>query len=122
MKQEIDPDVLDALVPNLILQPIVENAIKHGISRLETTGRITLRAWREGDQLWLCVRDNGPGLSGNGQWQEGWDCATHGPVWRDSMATLPDGAAAAPGGRRGSLHQFAVSYATDLHVSAHADA
>lgn len=71
VKQEVDPNVLDALVPNLILQPIVENAIKHGVDRLETTGRITLRAWCEGEQLWLCVRDNGPGLSGDGRWQEG---------------------------------------------------
>lgn len=61
--QEVDPDVLDALVPNLILQPLVENAIKHGVGNLETGGRIELRAWRNGDRLHLSVSDNGPGLS-----------------------------------------------------------
>ena len=61
---EITTDVqeraLDALVPNLILQPIVENAIKHGVSKVEGTGRITLRGRIEGDQLVLCVENNGP--------------------------------------------------------------
>ena len=61
---EITTDVqeraLDALVPNLILQPIVENAIKHGVSKIEGTGRITLRGRIEADQLVLCVENNGP--------------------------------------------------------------
>ncbi len=61
--QEIAPDVRDALVPNLILQPLVENAIKHGVSQLEGPGRIELRAWREDDTLHLMVCDNGPGLA-----------------------------------------------------------
>lgn len=60
---EIEPDTLEALVPNLILQPLVENAIKHGVSHLETGGRVELRAWREGEHLHLSVRDNGPGLT-----------------------------------------------------------
>ena len=50
-----------ALVPNLILQPIVENAIKHGVAKVEGTGRITLRGRIEGSQLVLCVENNGPG-------------------------------------------------------------
>ena len=57
----IDPDVLEALVPSLILQPLVENAIKHGVSRIEEMGRIEIRAWREAETLCLSVRDNGPG-------------------------------------------------------------
>jgi sensor histidine kinase YesM len=69
VRQDIEPGVLDALVPTLILQPLIENAIKHGISAVETVGRIDLRAWREGGRLHLSVRDNGPGLlafSGDG--------------------------------------------------------
>ena len=60
---DTEPDVMEALVPNLILQPLVENAIKHGVSSVETGGRIELRAWREGEHLHLSVGDNGPGLA-----------------------------------------------------------
>ncbi|MBI5383877.1 MAG: histidine kinase [Verrucomicrobia bacterium] len=62
VEHEIAPDTLDALVPNLILQPIVENAIRHGIERHAAKGRITLRAQRERDRLLLRVQDNGAGL------------------------------------------------------------
>ena len=55
-------DALDALVPNLVLQPIVENALEHGAARAEGEGRIELSARRDGDELRLSVRDNGPGL------------------------------------------------------------
>jgi signal transduction histidine kinase len=61
--QDIQPDVREALVPNLVLQPLVENAIKHGLSQLDEPGRIELRAWREGEMLHLTVCDNGPGLA-----------------------------------------------------------
>jgi two-component system LytT family sensor kinase len=61
---EITTDVqertLDALVPNLILQPIVENAIKHGASKTEGTGRIALRGRVEAGQLVLTVENNAP--------------------------------------------------------------
>jgi two-component system, LytTR family, sensor kinase len=57
----IEPEVHDALVPHLLLQPIVENALKHGISDLEEIGRIEIEARSEGDDLVLVVRDNGPG-------------------------------------------------------------
>jgi two-component system LytT family sensor kinase len=61
---EITTDVqeraLDALVPNLILQPIVENAIKHGASKVEGAGRIALRGRVESGQLVLTVENNAP--------------------------------------------------------------
>ena len=56
----VDDRALDALVPNLILQPIVENAIKHGVSKVEGVGRIVLRGDVVGDQLVLCVENEGP--------------------------------------------------------------
>src|SRR5262245_38679322 len=60
---DIQPDTLDALVPNLLLQPLVENAIKHGIGPRPTPGQITVRARRAGAMLELAVQDNGVGLS-----------------------------------------------------------
>jgi two-component system, LytTR family, sensor kinase len=59
---DIEPDTLDALVPNFLLQPIVENAIRHGIARQVGGGRVGIRARREADQLCLSVRDTGPGI------------------------------------------------------------
>jgi two-component system LytT family sensor kinase len=61
---EIDPDTLDAEVPRLILQPIVENAIKHGVAPRSGPGTVRISARREGEELRLEVRDNGIGLSG----------------------------------------------------------
>ncbi len=59
---EVEPDVLDACVPTLITQPIVENAIKHGTPS-SGLSRITIRARREGDELCIDVIDNGPGMA-----------------------------------------------------------
>jgi signal transduction histidine kinase len=59
---KIDPAVLDARVPSLILQPIVENAIRHGIAVSSRGGRLEIAATRTDEQLRLEVRDNGPGL------------------------------------------------------------
>ena len=54
---------LDARVPNLILQPIVENAIRHGIAPRSTPGLIEIEAKQRNGALRIQVRDNGPGLS-----------------------------------------------------------
>ena len=60
---DVQPDTLDALVPNLVLQPLVENAIKHGIGPRPTPGKIEIRSRRLGSMLELEVKDNGVGLS-----------------------------------------------------------
>jgi two-component system LytT family sensor kinase len=59
----VQPETLDALVPNMLLQPLVENAIKHGISRKSGAGHIDIAARRDAQKLWLEVRDDGVGLS-----------------------------------------------------------
>jgi LytS/YehU family sensor histidine kinase len=64
---DIDPDTLDAEVPRLILQPLVENAIKHGVSPKPGDGLVEIRSQRHGDKLWVEVSDNGVGLSANGR-------------------------------------------------------
>ncbi len=56
-----DPDTLDALVPSMILQPLVENALRHGISKRSKGGLLQIRAVQTGTQLCLTVEDNGPG-------------------------------------------------------------
>ena len=59
---DVDPQLLDLEVPYLILQPLVENAIRHGTARLAHNGRIHVAATRSGKELVLSVCDNGPGL------------------------------------------------------------
>jgi len=60
---DVQADTLHALVPNLLLQPLVENAIKHGIGPRPTPGQIAVRARCNGAMLELDVQDNGVGLS-----------------------------------------------------------
>lgn len=60
IESRIEPAALDALVPNLILQPLVENAIKHGVTKIDAAGRLEIEGRREGERLVLSVRDNGP--------------------------------------------------------------
>ena len=55
-------DALDCAVPPLILQPIVENAIRHGVAAVSTAGQVEVRAEVAGDRLRLTVRDDGPGV------------------------------------------------------------
>jgi LytS/YehU family sensor histidine kinase len=60
---EAEPAALGALAPNLILQPIVENAIRHGVARQTNEGVVAITARRNNGRLRVEVRDNGPGLS-----------------------------------------------------------
>lgn len=62
IEMEIEPQTLDVMVPNLILQPIVENAVRHGVAKQTLPGVITIRALKKCDRLIMQVEDNGPGL------------------------------------------------------------
>ena len=58
---DVPPDLLGVYVPSLALQPLVENAIKHGISVDSAAGRLEIAAQRHNGRVRLCVRDDGPG-------------------------------------------------------------
>ncbi len=60
--KEIDETTLGRLVPSMILQPIIENSIKHGLSSKVEGGVIRLRTWMEGTRLHISVEDNGVGI------------------------------------------------------------
>jgi len=66
----VDPGALQSLIPCFLLQPIVENAIRHGIANSEGDGTVVASARRDRDRLRITVRDSGPGVSsapsGNG--------------------------------------------------------
>jgi LytS/YehU family sensor histidine kinase len=59
---EADAAIRGAAAPQLILQPLVENALRHGIARRAEAGLLEIAARRDGDTLVLTVRDDGPGL------------------------------------------------------------
>jgi LytS/YehU family sensor histidine kinase len=62
---QISPDVLDALVPTLILQPLVENALRHGIGSSEAAGHLQISAERQNGTVHIHVSDDGPGIRGD---------------------------------------------------------
>jgi signal transduction histidine kinase len=74
VRTDIAPETLDALVPNMILQPLVENGIRHGVSPCETPGTISISAYRSGRMLHVEVSDDGPGL------QSGWHIEESGGI------------------------------------------
>jgi LytS/YehU family sensor histidine kinase len=61
---DIEPGARDAMVPSLLLQPLVENAIKHGISPRASAGKLQIAVRRQNDMLSLEVRDDGVGTHG----------------------------------------------------------
>jgi two-component sensor histidine kinase len=61
VRWSIDPSVRDALVPEFILQPLVENAVRHGVAKRSDAGTIEVAARVEGGDIVLSVQDDGPG-------------------------------------------------------------
>jgi len=60
--KEMDPNTIDRLVPSMVLQPLVENSIKHGLSSKVDGGMIRIRSRLEGGKLYLLVEDDGVGI------------------------------------------------------------
>jgi two-component system LytT family sensor kinase len=63
VEKDIDEASLDVIVPSMILQPLVENSIKHGLGRKVGEGRITIRSTRQGGHAVIEVLDNGVGMA-----------------------------------------------------------
>ncbi len=64
VEKEIDPRTLDVLVPSILLQPLIENSIKHGLEPRIAGGTVTLRSRLEGDRVLIEVADDGVGIGG----------------------------------------------------------
>ena len=62
-EKQVDERLLEASMPNMVLQPIVENAVNHGIREMGDKGKITLRVYREDNNICISIGDNGKGIS-----------------------------------------------------------
>jgi two-component system LytT family sensor kinase len=67
VEKTLDPRSLDVPVPSMLLQPLVENAVRHGISPKVGGGVVRIEATREGEALRIAVRDNGIGFTETGR-------------------------------------------------------
>ena len=69
VSRQVEPAIADALVPSFVLQPIVENAFEHGVSKRQSPGCVEVGAWlaEGGTQVVLQVRDDGPGPNASGR-------------------------------------------------------
>ncbi|MBV9880288.1 MAG: histidine kinase [Gemmatirosa sp.] len=80
----VDDVVRDARVPEFVLQPLVENAVRHGVAGRSGAGTIEIAAWADGDALVLRVRDDGPGFDADADEPTGVGLANT----RERLATL----------------------------------
>ncbi|MFQ5790912.1 MAG: sensor histidine kinase, partial [Acidobacteriota bacterium] len=71
VEKEVEPEALETFVPSMIVQPLVENAVKHGISKRLEGGRIIIRARREDGSAVIEIEDNGAGLPQGAQHEDG---------------------------------------------------
>jgi two-component system, LytTR family, sensor kinase len=62
---EVDETLLSKEIPRFLLQPIVENAIKHGISKMTQKGQIVIKIVKKEDKIWCSIHDNGPAFTPN---------------------------------------------------------
>jgi LytS/YehU family sensor histidine kinase len=70
-RTDVDPVLGRALVPHFILQPLVENALQHGVARRAGAGSVTVGAERRDESLVLVIQDDGPGPDGSDRITEG---------------------------------------------------
>ena len=70
VRYQIEPEVLSVTVPTLVLQPLVENAVKHGVEAVRGSGTITLRAEDDNEECLVTVSDDGAGFEANGDGAE----------------------------------------------------
>lgn len=63
VSRQIDKEALDAMVPSLLIQPLVENAVKHGVSQTEDNCGVLIEVVREKEEMLLRIRDTGPGFT-----------------------------------------------------------
>ncbi len=104
IEMSIEPATLTCLAPTFVLQPLVENAIKHGIASRTARGLVRISAWRENSTLRLQVFDDGPGLP------DGWNLETHQGVGLcNTMERLVH--------LYGSAHQFSIANRANGGVS-----
>jgi signal transduction histidine kinase len=96
VRYDVQPEALEALVPTLLLQPLVENAIKHGVARKPGAGHIDITARRDHDKLRIEVRDDGIGLS------------------EDALTALQKGIGVSTTRAR-LQHQFGADYRFEFH-------
>jgi two-component system LytT family sensor kinase len=71
VRKEVPVELEPAKVPAMLLQPLVENALSHGIGGRPGPGTLSVRAWRDRERLWLSVEDDGVGIPEGGPPQEG---------------------------------------------------
>jgi LytS/YehU family sensor histidine kinase len=71
LEMEIDPDTLDALVPTMLMQPLVENSLRHGLNLMQCNGLIRISAHGRDDKLHLRISDNGCGVTSTEGIREG---------------------------------------------------
>ena len=100
VRYDVQPDARAALVPTLLLQPLVENAIKHGVAKKSGVGHIDITARRDHDKLRIEVRDDGVGLS------------------EDALTALQKGIGVSTTRMR-LQHQFGADYRFEFHRLAH---
>lgn len=115
---DASPDALDALIPTLILQPLVENAVQYGVLPREEGGRLWVSIRKDGDALVISVEDDGAGLTQHSGTSVGLGLGNS----RDRLAALYGGAAELTTGRRQDGTGFAVVIRMPLRLALGAEA
>ncbi|AHG93746.1 histidine kinase internal region (plasmid) [Gemmatirosa kalamazoonensis] len=103
VRVHVPSELGDALVPSLLLQPVVENAVRHGVAQRAGPGAVDVRAWADDGRLTVEVRDTGPGIPPNGSLREGVGLSNtrarlaqlHGTAAGLALANGPEGGAVA---------------------------